>query len=834
MDAAELKRAREALGLTQAELAAALGVAPNTLARWERGTLKIRHPGFVELALERVRADSGATPRRPNPDHNLPEELNSFFGRERDERDLAILLGSTRLLTLTGPGGVGKTRLAQRVARAVLSQYSGGVWFVDLASITDPGLVTHSVSAILRRRDLPRRHVTSPAAGVVAKEPTLLLMDNCEHLIQACASLVSDLLQSTPDLRILATSREPLGVAGETVRRLAPLESPDPHQVQTPDQLLDYAAVQLLLDRAAAHGADISATDAGLALASICGRLDGLPLAIELAAARLPALGPASLARELDDALHVLAGSRRDVPARHTTLWATIDWSYALLSAAERQLFNTLAIFAGGWSLEACEAIATGDGIHRYDVVDVLGGLVAKSLVVAEPGAGGTVRYRMMDTLRQYAWKQLEQTGRADVLRARHSDWFVDQADRAMQAARGPTEAQEFARLEADLANLRIALDLVVSGPNMSERNAGVAARLWWFWQMNGHYREGREYLERLIAHSRETLSPATRADVLHGAAMLAWNQRYPADLEVSRRYHEDALAIRRALGDATAIGRSLGGLARTLRDLGDSETARQLLEDLVQLQEAAGDRFGVARTLNALGLSALGRHDFPLAMEYFAKSLDVSRELQDPSGIATEVGNMASLAYEQGDLQWAEALSREALAMRRDLGGRWSLFAIFDVMAGLAARRNQPQRAARLFGASDRVRYEAGQTLERRPPFGRARYLDDIATAGSKLGMTEFETARAAGRAMSVEDAIAEAFDDSCVTRMKTPGLALTPRETQVAELVARGLTNRQIADELIVTEGTAAKHVENIRAKLGVTSRTQIVRRLSEASRA
>jgi non-specific serine/threonine protein kinase len=822
MDPAELRKARQALRLTQVELARALGATPNTLARWERGELQIRHPELVQLALQRMGNAS------PAPLHNLPQELNSFVGREREERELSGALSTTRLLTLTGPGGVGKTRLAQRIARASLPEHAGGVWFVDLGPVTDSSLVARAVSGTLRIREAPGQDIPSTIAATLANSPVLLLLDNCEHLVEACARLVARLLQSSNQLRVLATSREPLGVDGETVRRLPPLSLPDSRQARSPELLVSSGAIQLLLERATAHGAPISPAENGPDLVAICMQLDGLPLALELAAAHLPALGPLELARQLQDALNLPVGTRRDAPARHSTLWATIDWSYALLSPAERQLFSALAAFAGDWSLEACEGIVAGDGIDRGDVVALLSRLVDRSLVVAEPRAGGTIRYRLMETVRQYAWKRLQQSGGDSLLRARHCDWFIGQAPLALRAAHGPAEAHEFARLETDLVNLRTALDWLVTGPSPSEHACGVIARLWWFWQTIGYYREGRQYLERLLDHADGTMKPKIRAEVLAGAAMLAWNQRGRADLEAARRYHEEALSIRRALGRSEAIGESLAGLARTLRDQGYTAAATRLLEESLELRRAAGDRFGVARTLNGLALTAMHRHEFVRAMEYFAESLELSRQMDDPAGVATELGNMASLAYEQGDFERAGSLASESLTLRRDLGVRWSQHATFDVVAGLVARRGDAVRAARLFGASDRLREEAGQTLERRPSGGQTHHLRDVASARTQLGADRFAAARAIGRSMPLEQAIADALEGLGTVRLES----LTRREAQVAALVARGLTNRQIATELIVTEATAAKHVEHIRAKLGARSRSQIASWMTERS--
>jgi predicted ATPase/DNA-binding XRE family transcriptional regulator len=442
MGPADLRGRRQALHLSQADLGRALGVARNTVARWERGELEIHHAEMVALAMDLLEGQqfgaTGGLPRAGTQSNNLPAELSSFVGREEEHADLSRVLRTSRLLTLTGTGGVGKTRLAIRLASGVERDYPDGVWFVDLAPQTDPTVLARTVAAVVEVQEEPTRPLGVTLAAVLARRRSLLVLDNCEHLLEACAGFVASLLSTSPRLRIVATSREPLRVTAETVYRVLPLPTVNPSGVLEPEKLLQLASVRLLLERADAQAAGIAALDDAHALAEICWRLDGLPLALELAAARLVALGPRELASRLDDAVGLLSVGRLDAPARHHTLWAALDWSYALLSFAEQRLFARLAVFAGGWTLEACEGVAGGDGIEPSSVVDLLSRLVGKSLVVAEPGPAGVMRYRLLETVRQYAREQLD---RSDELRAvctRHREWFVAWIERAFPTGQRP------------------------------------------------------------------------------------------------------------------------------------------------------------------------------------------------------------------------------------------------------------------------------------------------------------------------------------------------------------------------------------------------------------
>ena len=842
MGPAELRGRRESLHLTQAQLARALGVARNTVARWERGELTIRQPELVALALQRLeidqRLDADATPSQGSPSNNLPPELTTFIGRERELCEFRDLLRKNRLLTITGAGGAGKTRLAQRLAYTVLADYSDGAWFSDLAPLTSPALVSQAVAGVFGLREQSGRRLLATVGAGLGQRQALLVLDNCEHVLDGAAELVAHLLRAAPALHILATSRAPLGVVGETVRPLAPLPVPPLNDRLPWDQLLQVPSVRLLQERAAAHASYVADPRDAAALAEICRRLDGLPLALELAAARLAVVSPVELASRLEATFRLLVDTQRDAPARHHTLWATLDWSHALLAPAEQCLFARLAVFAGGWTLEACEQVVGGAGIEPADVLELLSELVAKSLVVVEPSPDGRVRYRFLEMVQQYARERLQETPDESWARARHRHWFLACAERFNAAVHGPTEAIELARLDPELDNLRAALEWRARDTTDLDHGLVVAGRLWWFWQARGYFREGREHTERLLAQAGPGVAPASRAEALIGAGMLAWNQGSPDDLAAARELMTKAMAIARELGDKHLLINAMAGLARPIREQGDVDFARRLLAETLELAETIGDRWRYARTLNGLGILAMDEGDFVRAADWFQQSLVSSREQRDDVGVATQLGNLARMAFQRRDLHSAISFATQAMAMRREqhVRGGYPLVRNLEVCAAVAARYRLAESAARLDGAADTLREQSEELLELGPKDFTQRYQRDLASARAQLGAEAFAQARSAGRGLNLDEAVSEALalpGALSAAPERSPSLgALTARESEVARLVGRGFTNQQIANELVFTEATAAKHVEHILDKLGFTSRTQIAAWVAAAS--
>ncbi len=518
------------LDLTQEELAQQIGCALVTLRKIETGERRpsksilerlslilslppAEQPAFMAYARS-VYPGGGPSPHaaatdtldrtpwqtseHPARGDNLPLQLTSFIGREREVAEVQRLLAETRLLTLTGSGGAGKTRLALQAAAGLLSEFEDGVWWVELASLTDPVLVPQAIGSALGLRDEAKRPLLDQLGDHLCGKRMLLVLDNCEHLITACATCVDVLLHAAPDLHILVTSREPLAIAGETTYRVPSLNVPDREHLPPLAELAQFEAVRLMVERGAVVLPGFAVTDVnGTAIADICQRLDGIPLAIELAAARIKTLPVEELRARLGDRLRVLTGGSRIALPRHRTLRATLDWSYGLLAEPERILLRRLAVFAGGWTLEAAEVVCGGDGLPEAGVLDHLAGLVDKSLVTLElPDAAG--RYRMLETVRQYATERLVESGETDRLRQTHAKFFLELAEEAEPKLFGPEQDAWFARLEAEHSNLRAALEWLDA---LEEAMQGLrlAGALWRFWEVRGHLAEGRSWLSEML-----------------------------------------------------------------------------------------------------------------------------------------------------------------------------------------------------------------------------------------------------------------------------------------------------------------------------------------------
>ncbi|MBV9546434.1 MAG: tetratricopeptide repeat protein [Chloroflexi bacterium] len=831
MRPAELRERRQALGLSQADLGRALGVPRNTLARWERGELEMRHPELVDFALDQLAgqlAGDGAPHVIDTAPSNLPDEQTSLIGRERELAELRDILHTSRLVTLSGPGGVGKTRLAVRCARAARPEYPDGVWFVDLAPLTDPRLVAQTIAAALAVHQDPLRSVAASLTAALTGKRCLLVLDNCEHVLKACADVVANLLRSCTSMCILATSREPLDLQVERVYRVQPLFTLEPNGAVEPEQFLHLPAVKLLLERATSRSAPVDAQAHARALAEIAWRLDGLPLALELAATRLTVVGPAQLASRLGNALSALSATNRDTPDRHHTLRTTLNWSHALSSGEEQRVFRRIGVFAGGWTLEACQAVAGDDGVEPLSTLDVLSRLIGKSLVVAEPGRGGTLRYRLLETVRQYARERLHESGEYVAVRARHTDWYLSWLERFAATGRRPLRsAGALAAIDADLQNVRLALDSAMADPAKVDRAVRLAGRMWWFWLDRGRAVEGHDYIRDVLGRERCAASPASWADALYGAGLLAWHLR---DLDAAHSMLQQAVDIRRQLPDTAMLATCVNPLARVVADRGDHAAAQQLFAEALRVAESADCKQIVARAHHGLGTLAYARGEFARAIDYFERSLEIARAIGDDIGMTTELASLAVATYHLRDIERALRFSSEVLTLRRDLGARVYQPSSLSVVAGLAARKHQAEAAARLHGAAVQLR----DVVDVEGAGGWGAPVNDLirrdlANARLRIGPEAFGHAVAQGRLLTLEHAVATALEvietilGNSQARSGDAGI-LTRRESQVAALVARGMTNRQIAAELVCAESTATKHVEHIRAKLRFTSRSQI----------
>jgi predicted ATPase/DNA-binding SARP family transcriptional activator len=646
-------------------------------------------------------------PRRTN----LPAPLTSLVGREWERMEVAGLLRAerdgSRHVTLLGPGGCGKTRLALEVARGLVDAYPDGVWLAEFGGLPasseqDPTLPAQTVATAL---GLPLQGERSPLDALVrhlASRRVLLVLDTCEHLVEACAALAVALLQAAPDLRILATSQAALGILGELAWRVPSLSLPDRDDLPAAD-LAAYEAVQLFIERARAAAPRFTLTDRDVAaVARICRRLDGIPLALELAAARLASLSAEVLAARLDDRFTLLAGGNRTALPRQQTLRATIEWSVGLLSAMDRLLLQRLAVFAGSWTLEAAEAVCAGAGLPQRAVLDRLGNLVARSMVQVDE-AEKDLRYRLLESIRAFAQELGEAEGEMARTQALHLNWCLALGRDAEPGLRGPAQAEWFARLGREHDNLRAALAWAfVHDP---EAGLHLAVSVWWFWSSRGYLAEGRQWLETALAHT-PTATAALRARALQGAGALA---RQQGDYQQATALLEEALALRRALGDRPNIARVLGNLGVVAYFQGEYGRATNLYQEALAVLREVGDTYSIAVWLNNLGLVVYAQGDYQRAAALYQEALSLQRDVGDTLGIAGSLGNLGEVAHTQKDYERATDLYQQALTLQRELGDRASIAISLGNLAELAHLQGDRGRASALYEEALALQRELG-----------------------------------------------------------------------------------------------------------------------------
>jgi len=769
--------------------------------------------------------------RRPFPVPAVP-----LVGRVTELAQIRSLLcdDQVRLVTLTGPGGVGKTFLAHHASAGLASEFADGAVLVSLGSITDPGEVAPTIARSIGLREAGSRALLDQVQSTLAEQRVLLLLDNFEHVADA-APVISELLAGCPNLQVLATSRSSLRIAGEHELPVEPLELPD--------------AIELLTQRARAVAPDFALTDDNLhAVTEICRRLDGLPLAIELAAARARLLAPAEILERTASPLALLTGGRRDAPARQRTLRAAIDWSYALLDDDDRSVFRTLAVFAHGCTLEAAAAVS---GKGPEELLDALDSLVDKSLVRRNP-AGGTTRFGLLETIREFASEELESAGETQTRTDAHASFYLGLAETLEPQLASPQAVEALERIDADYDNLLAALGKLVDTGD--PRAVDLAAAIWRLWYLRGRLSEGRRWLRRVFDLSLGA-DPAAYSRALTGAATLALHQ---ADYDSTARLAAEALTIARAAEDELGVSSALRTLAIVARDQGEDATARSLAQEALAAGRAHGDARTVAFALSCLGRVEFFSGDYRVCSAHHSEALALFESHGSPAEVAGERLFLAWCRFVVADFDQAAKLFEEALVSARSLDDRWSVglacggllrvathdgdlplsharglealkicVAIDDrflgsmTLVGLADSLPPGLLSARVLGAADRLRESVGA---RWPVFLAKEYRRSIEAARGTLAPDALAVSLAGGRALSLEE-IGRELEAATAAAAPPPG-ELTTRELDVLRLVAQGLSNQRVAEELVISERTVHSHLRSTYRKLGVGSRTAATR--------
>jgi predicted ATPase len=797
-----LRTLREASGVSQDAWAALLGYSSSTVRRWESGALPPSaeaEAALVATCAERGlfrRYDRGAlagatltpewlrdlfaqarlgppaaapdapptppdpAPSRPvlptTPPATLPASLTDFVGRTEDVAALAQLISdpATRLVTLVGVGGCGKTRLSLEVARATWQAFADGTVLIELAAVADTDLVLHAFAQALEVRGAPGTPLFETLQAVLAPRRMLIVLDNCEHVLGACTALVDRLLTACPSLSILATSREALRVAGEHLWWVSPLPIPASDAEGAPADLIEIPAVQLFVARARAVAPSFRLTETNAtAVARVCRRLDGIPLALELAAARMRVLTVEQIAARLDDALRLLTEGHRVASARQQTLRATLDWSYNLLSPLEQAAFRPLAVFAGSFDLEAAEAVCSGPDLPAEDVLDALTQLVDRSLVVAELASG---RYRLLEPVRQYAQQQLGSSEEGVAAAARHASHYLDLAERVSPLLQGPDQIAWLARLEQESGNLRAALGRAEREADI-EALSRLAIALEPFWEGHGHLAEGQQWLRSTLERSRPgTAPPALRAQAVVAAGRLAAQQ---SDYTNAITWLEEGLALGRAQGNQPLIATALGWLALAVINEGELRRGIELAEEGLAVARTDGNLPGIAFALLILGVGLRFYGQIDRSAEVLAECRERYRALGDVRSSAMACSMLGFTVFEQGDLERAGALLREGLAGHQIVGDRTFVAVCLMDIAGVLAAQGHARRAAQLLGAMVALRDVLAAPLSTSSQGTHARIE---ASARSRLAPAAYTAAWNEGHALPLHQAVALALDES------------------------------------------------------------------------
>lgn len=815
---------------------------------------------------------------------NLPIQLSSFIGREREITEVKRLLSLSRLVTLTGAGGSGKTRLALRVAQDFARDdsargddwanhlYKDGVWWVDLAGLAHESLVPSAVASALGIPEVSNRPAHERLVHYLHAKHMLLVMDNCEHLITACAQIVETCLSVCANLKILVTSREALGLFGETVLQVPTLTVPDLPHSHSAESALAYESIRLFVERAQAVKPDFALTEKTTPVViQICQRLDGIPLAIELAATRVKVLTPEHILERLADRFNLLIGGHRTALPRHQTLYATIAWSYELLPEEARLLFRRLSLFAGGFTLDAAEQVCADERLPAQMVLAELSRLVDRSLLTVRQ-VESEERYLVLETIREFARDKLIDSGEETHLRERHLDFFCALAERAEPHIRRADQLVWLDQLDSDLDNLRAALQWSLNGGNAESGMRLVGASLW-FWFIRGHSNEGGKWVRALLKLPRAQKRTIGRAKALRALVLgegfepTTWRQVFDEILEIWTEFgdtwrialtwaqlaetaivfFDDVVTARSALEQALGLAQQLEDdalIANVLRwqsnllQRTDLIAARSLLEESVSLYKKIGDKFHLAWEMSGLGMISLALGESSRAAALCEEALAIARAENLRVEIPGILNDLANVMLTQANVERAESIFKEALSLAQEIEHIGHVSNSLLGFAEIAQWRGQSERAARLWGAVNSIGHlliESPDTRWAAKGITFDRYVSD---ARAKLGTESFQEAWAEGQALTVEQAIAYALEPQR-TREQTARVAqpptarqgakkesggLTEREREVARGIARGESNREIAEKLVVSERTVETHVGNILNKLGFSARAQI----------
>ena len=680
--------------------------------------------------------------------NNLPQQLTSFVGREREQAEIAKLLAQSRLVTLHGVGGIGKTRLSLQVAADILDHFPDGVWLIELAPLRDGELVPQAVASVLGVKEEAGRTLVDALVDHVKDQRMLLILDNCEHLVQACAELVRRMLESARHVSILASSREHLHIAGEATYPVPPLRVPNPSEAATPQSLEHYESVRLFIDRATAIQPAFRATEQNAAaIVEISRRLDGIPLAIELAAARVRSLSVGNIAARLDDRFRLLTGGDRTALPRQQTLRALIDWSYELLDPREKSVLSRLALFAGGWTLDAAEAVCASGDVQESDVLELLGALVEKSLATLE-SAGD--RYRLLDTIREYAQERLAETPLQADARNRHLSFYLAFAQRARSELNGPQQAAWLARLDLERENILSALAWCSHADEGGAVGLRLVSAMKLYWINRGLLGLGlRSTIEALGRPGAQARGPARSRGLFNAGQLACWMGHYSE----ARSYLQEGLAIARETGDRESVAQILQPLGMASYGQGDLGAARRYLEEALELARELGDKRELAAALNAMAQLHRVQDELDVAEGLYEQVVAIARQLGDRESIAVGLLNLAMVSIGHRS-QRAPGLLLEVLDIAAETGSKPAAQSALEVSAGLAAIREEWKRSARLFGLAEA---QTVQTGLHRDPTDEAFLSPLIAAARRALGPSEFALAENAGRALEPQAAAAE-----------------------------------------------------------------------------